>query len=56
MTFVSCQIPGETFFTNFECLDNTTPAMEVALTISLSYFVQDCLSVKAIFGAGKLTN
>lgn len=53
MVLISCPIPGETFFTEFECLDHTSAGMELSLVLGLSYFLQDALSVRYIFGPGK---
>ena len=47
---VSCPIPGKTFFTEFECLDSTSGAMEFALAMSLSYFVADAVGLRYCFG------
>lgn len=55
MTFISCRLPGETFFSNVECLDATSAGMEVNFLISLSYLVGDMMYVKAIFGPGSTT-
>ena len=50
MILVSCPLPGKTFFTEFECLDNTSGAMEFFLATSLSYFVADAVGLRYCFG------
>jgi len=55
MAFVSCELPGKTFFTEEQCLDYTSPAMEVLFTASLSYFINDSLILGSTFGRGKQT-
>ena len=60
VTFFSCPCDsndqnGYTFFTNEKCLDFTSPGMEVAMTFSVGYFILDCITVKQIFGSGRLT-
>ena len=44
MTFVSCEIPGKTFLSDFKCLDTTTPGMEVFMVFMLSYLCNDIVS------------
>jgi hypothetical protein len=53
MTFVSCDLPGSTFFTEYECFDQTSAGMEIFMLISLSYFVQDTINVRKIFKKGR---
>ena len=56
MVWVSCRISGKTMFNEFECFDYTSPAMELYLLISLSYFVNDGLSLRSVFGKNGRTN
>ena len=56
MVWVSCRFPGKTMFSEFECLNYTSPAMEMYLLISLSYFVNDGLSLRMVFGKNGRTN
>lgn len=56
MVLVSCTLPGKTFFTEFECLDYTSPMMEFFLIMSLSYFINDGLSLRTVFGKNSRTN
>ena len=41
MTLISCKNPGKTFYTDKECLDFTSPGMELIITVHLSYFFND---------------
>jgi len=43
MVYFSCELPGKTFFNDAQCYNYTSPAMEVFLTVSLGYFVNDCI-------------
>ena len=54
MTFVSCDLPGTTFFTEYECFDQTSAGMEISMLISLSYFIQDIINVRKIFKKGRM--
>lgn len=62
MTFISCPSDlvsdkkGYTFFTNYECLDFTSPGMELAMTFSLAYFLVDSVATRLAFGPGHFTN
>ena len=56
MVFVSCRLPGKTFFSENECLDYTSPMMELLLLVSLSYFLNDGLTLRYIFGKNSRTN
>ena len=56
MTLISCSSPGKTFYTDKACLDCTSPGMELIITAHISYFINDIISLKPIFGNGRLTN
>jgi len=56
MVLVSCRLPGKTFFSEFECLDYTSPMMELLMLISLSYFLNDGLTLRHVFGNNGRTN
>ena len=53
MVLFSCRLPAKTFFEEYECLDYTSPMMEFLLLISLSYFLNDAISLKSVFGGFK---
>ena len=53
MTFISCKLPGKTFFSSFTCINTTSPAMEVGMVVTTSYLVQDMISVRFSFGRGR---
>ena len=53
---MSCELPGKTMFTEFECLNYTSPAMEFYLLVSLSYFINDGLSLRMVFGKSGRVN
>lgn len=55
MVILSCPLPAETMFTEDECFNYTSPAMELYLLISLSYFINDALSLKMVFGINAKT-
>lgn len=54
MTFISCDLPGKTFFTEYQCLDQTSAGMEICLLLSLSYFINDIINVRIIFVKGRM--
>ena len=56
MVLVSCELPGKTFFSEYECLNYTSPMMEFLLLMSLSYFINDGLTLRYIFGNNSRTN
>ena len=49
MVFVSCDIPGESIFTEARCLDITSPAMEIGFILTFSYLSMDLISSKIIW-------
>ena len=53
-TFVSCYIPGETFYTDVRCFDWASPSMEVFCVFALAYFSQDFYSTTKAFGKSPL--
>lgn len=50
MVILSCPLPASTMFGEEKCFNYTSPAMELYLLISLSYFINDGLSLKMVFG------
>ena len=50
MVILSCPLPAKTMFDEEECFNYTSPAMELYLLISLSYFINDGLCLKMVFG------
>jgi hypothetical protein len=56
MVWFSCNLPGKTMFNEDACLNYTSPAMELYLLVSLSYFINDGLSLRMVFGKNGRTN
>ena len=55
MVLLSCELPARTMFGEDKCFNYTSPAMELYLLISLSYFVNDALSLHMVFGVNMRT-
>lgn len=55
MVLLSCPLPAKTMFTEEYCFNYTSPAMELYLLFSLSYFINDGLSLKMVFGVNSRT-
>ena len=56
MTFVSCPLPGKTYFDSFTCLNYCSPGMQVGMLITLSYLISDMVLAKVAFGPGNTFN
>jgi len=56
MVWISCKLPGSTMFGESECFHYTSPGMEFYLLVSLSYFINDGLSLRSVFGKNSRTN
>ena len=48
--FFACSIPGENFTTSDICFDQTSAAMQLYYVASLSFFVNDLITLVPIFG------
>ena len=56
MIWASCYLPASTMFEEYECFNYTSPGMEFYLIVSLSYFINDALTLKSTFGTSARTN